>query len=70
MERGVYSNTETDTGYYLCGEGPTGILVIVHRHHWLGLPGRYLLTMGFCKLLKTFHAVMDDFGDLVIVDKD
>lgn len=64
----AYNNAAADSASYLCGgTGATAVLVILHRHHWLGRQGQYLLTVSYCGFVTSHRAVVDDFGNLVIV---
>lgn len=57
------------SGSYVKGNAgyPTNLLVIINRWHFCARDGHYLLTVGYCGHLANHNAVVDDFGNLMIV---
>lgn len=46
---------------------PSTLLVILNRWHWLGRPGTYLVTLVCGRWSENVNAVMDDFGNLILL---
>lgn len=44
------------------------LMLITHRWHDLCKPGHYMVTFVWSDWGQNFHAVMDDFGELVQVN--
>ncbi len=64
-----YNNVYTDSASYYLGGEPTGILVIIHRRHWLAKHGHYLLTVMYPGYPMNHNAVTDDYGNLLVVGR-
>lgn len=73
LGRSPYSRADSPAcsysiGWDWIGDSPTSILVIVNRHHVCAKHGHYLITMGYCHAMPSYNAIVDDHGNLVIVN--